>query len=134
MFDAVKDEPQEILGGRSWRQMYICYSEHVFKVLHGKDWLGKQHTLESIKHQLVLVPDSGFVEEAESSATTFSPDNILLYRIHCEGTSYVGDSRSYIDLSHIGVLTYDIVNIPGHPEVMREEIYELTIPWLMNHT
>ena len=70
-FNAVKELPQDILDGRSWRQMYIHYSEKVIKPMHGDRWFGDMFvkSARASAHPVIAVPDSGFVSEAEAVAT-----------------------------------------------------------------
>lgn len=119
-FDDVKGEPQDILGGKTWRDMYIHYSEHVIKPLHGKEWFGEQfvRAVERCGVATIVVPDSGFIEEAERVVREYGPDNVALFRIHRDGIDFTGDSRSYIDLQHVGVTGVDIQNITGDPTAM----------------
>ena len=131
-FDAVKGEPQALLGSMSWRQAYIHYSEQVIKPLHGKEWFGEQflRAARDSGAPVVLVPDSGFVQEAERVVREAGPENVLLVRIHKLGCTYLGDSRSYISLAHLGVEERDVANVHG-----KQDLYELALavevmPWL----
>jgi hypothetical protein len=110
VFDNCKEEPQEILGGMSWRQVYIYYSEKVIKLLHGKEWFGEQlrRAANDSGNPIVAVPDSGFVEEAENLVRHVGAENVVLIRLHRPGHGFEGDSRSYIDLAHVGVPSRDI--------------------------
>ena len=111
-FDAIKGEPQEILGGRTWRQEYIRFSEVYIKPQLGEKWFGRQFmsSVHSCGRSIIGVPDSGFLEEAEEAVHQVGPENVLLVRLHKEGCTYAGDSRTYIDLSHLGVLQFDARN------------------------
>jgi hypothetical protein len=109
-FDDCKERQQDILGGMSWRQAYIHYSENVIKPLHGKTWFGKQllRIAMSTKKRIIAIPDSGFVEEAETLVRNVGTPNVVLLRLHRPGHGFEGDSRSYIDLAHVGVPSRDI--------------------------
>ncbi len=111
-FDAVKGEPQGLLDGMSWRQTYIHYSEKVIKPLHGEHWFGCQfvRAAKASGAETVIVPDSGFVEEAEVVAEAFGAKNVRLIRMHREGCTFAGDSRNWISLDHIGVPAHDVHN------------------------
>ena len=82
-FDAVKGEPQPLLDGMSWRQAYIHYSEKVIKPLHGEHWFGCQflRAAKASGAEKVIVPDSGFVEEADVVAEAVGPANVRLIRM-----------------------------------------------------
>lgn len=122
VFDSCKDEPIAVLGGRSWRWAYQYYSEHVIKPLHGKEWFGERfvESVRASKADVVYVPDSGFVSEAERVVREFSPDNVTLFRLHREGFDFRGDTRGYISLDHVGVPATDITNITNHSYAMVE--------------
>jgi hypothetical protein len=117
-FEAVKDEPCDLFLGRTPREVYIAFSEAFMKPLHGKNVFGRMLAAEWAGHSVpcLVITDSGFREEAEalieglgSAATT------TLIRIHRQGRTFAGDSRSYLDL---GVREADVVN-PGEPEGFR---------------
>ena len=111
-FDAVKSIPQDCLGGMTWRQAYIYYSENVIKVLHGKEWFGRKflELAQSHVQKVIAVSDSGFREESEAVIRHAGPTNVLLVRLHADGHTFEGDSRSYIDLTDLGVRVIDIEN------------------------
>ena len=119
-FNSVKELPQDILDGKSWRQMYIHYSENVIKPLHGKRWFGDMFVKAARASALpaVAVPDSGFVSEAEPVVEAFGAPNVLLVRLHRTGYDYSKDSRTYINLDHMNVRTLDIKNVEKQPDDM----------------
>jgi len=124
VFDATKEDPQELLGGRSWRQMYIHYSENVIKPLHGKEWFGEQFIRSAVETgaDAIYVPDSGSREEAEAVVRHFGAKNVLLIRIHRDGCVYDStDSRGYIHLADLGVAECDIQNSDSDMTVLREK-------------
>lgn len=131
-FDGCKSEPQEILGGMSWRQVYIHYSENVIKPLHGKEWFGEMFVRAAYASgaDIVAVPDSGFVQEAERTVREFGPENVRLVRIYKDGCTFAGDSRSYISLKHLGVIEHEITNVHGQPGIMRDQMERLAEVWL----
>lgn len=108
-FEDVKDD-FDVPGfhGVSPRQAYIQFSEGFAKNLWGPGYFGERFADEverlrrGVEHH-VIVPDSGFVEEAEVLVDRFGADRVRLYQIHREGCDFSNDSRSYIDLSHVGV-------------------------------
>lgn len=126
-FDAVKEQPQEILTGMSWRQAYIHYSEFVIKPLHGKEWFGEQfmRAARATKKDLIIVPDSGFAEEAARVIREVGHKNVRLVQLYREGCDYTGDSRSYIDLFSWGVRNVNVRNEQGDPSKMFDRVYEI---------
>lgn len=126
-FDGCKSEPQAMLGGRSWRQIYIHYSEQVIKPLHGKEWFGEQF-LSAARVSgatTIIVPDSGFVQEAERVVREVGAPNVRLVRLYKDGCSFAGDSRDYISLKHLGVVENEVTNVHGQQQVMRDQMERL---------
>lgn len=108
-FEDVKDEPQELLHGKTWREVWIALSETYFKPLHGIDIFGRL-LWQDIRgeHGIVVITDSGFEPEAEVLVEAIGPNNIRLIRVHRDGCDFSSDSRSHIDL--FGVQAVDINN------------------------
>jgi len=123
VFEAVKDDPNVLFFGRTPREAYISYSEDFMKPftddqqVFGKLLARKIETVldEWDKNDLPNLPfvvtDSGFRPEAETLVETFGAENIILIRVHRDGTSFDGDSRSYIALDDLGVKEYDVPNM-----------------------
>lgn len=130
-FDAVKEHPQEILDGMSWRQAYIHYSETVIKPLHGKEWFGQQlvRAARDDGADIVMVPDSGFREEAEVLIREAGPENVLLIQLHRPGHGFEGDSRGYVDLSDLGVERYDIWATEGGLDYAARQVVHIASVW-----
>lgn len=132
-FDAIKDVPQELLDGMSWRQAYIHYSENVIKPLHGPRWFGAQliRSAREMDAYAIAVPDSGFVDEGLHVVDVVHPENVLLVRMHKYGCVYDHtDSRGYIHLADHGVHELDILN-NGTVEDLRG-LVPLITDWLMS--
>ena len=111
-FDDCKSLAQHMLAGRSWRQEYIRFSEQVMKPLHGDEWFGDRfmEAAHETGAELIAVPDSGFRREAERVVREVGAQNVRLARLRRDGCTFAGDSRSYIDLSDLGVWCYDVEN------------------------
>ncbi len=126
-FDGCKSEPQAMLSGKSWRQIYIHYSEQVIKPLHGAEWFGEQfvQAARGSGADTVIVPDSGFVPEAERAVREFGAANVRLVRLYKQGCTFAGDSRDYISLKHLGVAENEITNVHGQPQIMRDQMERL---------
>lgn len=134
VFDAVKEVPQEILSGFTWRQMYIHYSEKVIKPMHGAEWFGRQfmRAAYATGAYAILVPDSGFREEAENVVRAVGPENVLLIRLHRDGCVYdATDSRGYIRLDDIGVWQVDMHNYTDDLDRMRERV-PFIVNWILS--
>jgi hypothetical protein len=130
-FDGCKSDPQALLDGMSWRQIYIHYSEQVIKPLHGKEWFGEQfvRSARASGANMVVVPDNGFVQEAERTVREFGAENVRLCRIYKDGCNFEGDSRGYISLRHLGVVENEITNVHGQPQIMRDQMERLATVW-----
>lgn len=124
-FNSVKDEPQELLGGMTWREFYIAGSENFMKPLFGNDIFGRvlmnvinskikkmSYTLSAIP-KIAVVSDCGFIEEAAALSKYFNPDDIILIRIHRDGYDFSKDSRSYIRPNWM-MHQYDVENPEGY--------------------
>tara|TARA_R110002167_G_scaffold143958_2_gene333704 strand:- start:50251 stop:50826 length:576 start_codon:yes stop_codon:yes gene_type:complete len=114
-FEDRKDDQLEEFEGITPRQAYIAVSEELIKPLHGQrifgEWLARR--IDQLEVGTVVITDSGFVPEAEVLVEKFGAENCLLARIHRKGYTFAGDSRSYLDLSHLSVQCQDINNDGG---------------------
>lgn len=109
-FEHVKDKPNSSFFGRSPREVYIAFSESYMKPMHGPRVFGYLlcRDLEMITLQdEVIITDSGFTGEAMVLIERFGAGNVRLIRIHRQGCTFEGDSRSYIEL---GVKSFDVTN------------------------
>ena len=129
-FEAVKDEEREEFLGLTPRQAYIKHSEQYMKPIHGADVFGKLAVRRMLKvpHDLIVVPDSGFYDEAMPAVHEFGADNVLLIRLYMIGRSFDEDSREYIDLP--GVPTVDIENTYGNLDRFYTDIHDAVMGWL----
>jgi hypothetical protein len=117
--EASKNKIDPIFGV-TLRQVQIDMSEQWMKFCYGSDIFGRlttkrmaeeiQMTDESGEEQndIFVISDSGFDKEAYSVLKLFGNENALLIRLHRDGHSFEGDSRSYIDLDD--VRTVDLNN------------------------
>ncbi len=112
---ANKDLPCAEFFDKTPREVQIALSEDYLKPLHGDTIFGKLlvRRLNMILGGLTdcaVISDSGFVQEAEQIVRKFGAQNVQLWKIYREGCDYEGDSRSYIDLTHLGIETYQVEN------------------------
>lgn len=104
-FENAKNKPNAIFFGMSPRQAYIHVSENLVKPVMGSRFFGKV-ALETIKraesdgHDLVVISDSGFADEAQPIIEYYGQGSTYLLRILADkrGCTFDGDSRSYIKL------------------------------------
>lgn len=132
-FEAVKDQPRPEFFGRTPREAYIAHSEAYLKPLHGPDIFGRlfRRDLEAVSAPLVVVPDSGFAAEAEPLAAAIGRPRVLLVRVHAptRGCSFAGDSRSFIALPGVRLVTLHN-DRPGDPEGFLGELLEVVVDFL----
>jgi hypothetical protein len=123
-FEPVKDVPRAEFFGLTPRQAYIAHAENYMKPLHGKDIIGKiflnQHLVVT-PEPVIIVADTGFVEEVRPTVDAVGPDRVLLVRVHAEkrGCNFERDSRSYIEIP--GVASLDIENNAPDPRRFQRE-------------
>ena len=135
-----KMEPLDIFFGKSCRQVQIDISEIYLKKAYDESIFGTLLAKEIDKmaaHQNIetfFVSDSGFVPEAEVLAKEYGAHNVTLIRLHrkeCpvnEDGTFPNDSRSYINLDHLGVESHDVVNKTGELGATIETILEILNP------
>jgi hypothetical protein len=82
----------------SYRQWQIDFSESYMKLKYGSDIFARLFVQRNrnTSATAIVVPDSGFKEEAKPIADAFGLENTLLIRCHRPGYDFTGDSRSYI--------------------------------------
>lgn len=101
-----KDEPSDLLGGKSYRNWQQDFSEKFMKPLYGEDIFGKlliervkpavAYVQELGRDPFVLVPDSGFQLEVDTLLPMLGEWDIHLIRITSRGT-YVHDTRQFVE-------------------------------------
>ena len=111
-FEKDKERPRLELGGLSWRETQIWLSEDVIKPKFGHSFFGRIATAY-MRHNPTsyhVISDSGFREEALPVVHEFGPEQCRLIQVHRPGTSFAGDSRSWVDLSDVGVRPLKVLN------------------------
>ncbi len=107
-----KETHRKQLGGLTWRQVNINLSESYIKKFGGSDFFGQSFCTRSQKypHELFVITDSGFTDEARPVVDKFGKDCVFCIQIHADGLSFNGDSRSYIDTKSLGIESLNILN------------------------
>ncbi len=129
-FESFKDTPRSEFFGKTPRAVYIAVSETYMKVMHGDRIFGEM-LLCDLPGQLIdelIITDSGFRGEAEVFIERFGAANCRLVRLHREGCTYGGDSRSYLDLADLGVKCIDVTN-PGEKAGLLAELTTKLNQW-----
>jgi hypothetical protein len=106
-----KDTPQGRCYGHKPRDLYIWMSEQCVKPQFGVDMFGRLLLGDMVKPtstDFTVISDCGFAEECVPIINFYKPQNCLIVRLHREGCTFEGDSRSYIELP--GVTTLDLQN------------------------
>jgi hypothetical protein len=106
------------LLGVSYRQWQIEFSERFMKPRYGQTVFARLLAEEIMSCRADasgnplywLIPDSGFQTEANYLLEVLPPENIMIFRLEREGTSFAGDSRSYIISPHPDLYCYLIKN------------------------
>ena len=109
-FEKTKNDSRMEFFGKTPRQVYIAFSEAFMKPLHGKGIFG-HFVLEEITKgdhgkELIVITDSGFVEEAEVLVNHFGHRMLTLIHMHREGCSFKNDSRNYIYLDGVSSVNF----------------------------
>lgn len=123
----IVDHEEQDKNGITLREFYIYLSENVMKPLFGDDIFGRL-AVEYIKQadeQVVTISDSGFKEEAVPIVEHFGAENCCVVRLHRPDCSFANDSRSFIDLSDLGVGGYDVKN-NGSFEDLTDSLTKIT--------
>jgi hypothetical protein len=132
--ESIKVESTFLLFSKSYVEAQISFSETWAKQLFGKYIFGDlaaRHIRAAMREdptqQLYVCSDSGFETEALPVIDLFGRQNTLLVKIHREGKTFAGDSRSYIELD--GVKTVSLTN-NGTTEEYHQSVHELVQDWI----
>lgn len=125
-----ESKKNEIIGmfGVSYRQWQIDFSERFMKPLYGEEIFANMFVARMQSHpnnSIVLVPDCGFAIELTTLVKVFGTENIILWRIHKNETSYEGDSRSNLNPRRNGILDrnfWNTINRDGEEAEFKQEI------------
>lgn len=92
------------------RRLLIRISEDFLKPIYGDTFLGRLavRELQRSAYSLIILTSSGFATEASSIIRVVGKSNTLLIRLHRDGCTFDGDSRSY--LKDIAGRELDVIN------------------------
>ena len=110
------------LGDLSPRQALIHTSEYVIKPNQGKEYFGLAAATECLlsKAQVAIFSDGGFQAEIEPLKEIYK--NVIIFRLHRDGCSFVGDSRTYLG-GPAGADVHDLHLVDNEPGIAIYEIY-----------
>ena len=114
----LKEIPHEIFLGMSPRKALQHVSESVIKPQHGRHFFGLMALREVMESKINLhvFTDGGFQEEADM---LMKECKVLVVQLRKDGTSFEGDTRSYVD----GHVTIPMVVTEGHISENAAELY-----------
>jgi hypothetical protein len=127
----LKEEPWEELDGISQRKALQIVSEKVIKPVYGNDYFGKMsaRTLREDTKCNYYYTDGGFKEELAPIIDKVGADNVLIIRLHREGYTFEGDTRSYIADSWFPEVKMVDVESGDKAETFEEILKEVTQKW-----
>jgi hypothetical protein len=113
-----KEQPSEKLLGQTPRQVQVAVSEEFLKPRHGQNVLGRimvnslNDLIKACQRQnldvgYVAVPDSGFHCELPPLVEAFGANSMVMIRLHRKDKDFSRDSRSYVDPSDLGIISFD---------------------------
>lgn len=128
----LKETPQKIFYGKSWRDVNKDLSEKFAKVNFAEEFFGASLThriAETRKPNIAwLISDGGFEEEIRPMVKAFGKDSVILIRLVRKGFDFSNDSRNYVDGENLGIKQYELQN--GDLQLFLENgsklIYDLT--------
>lgn len=124
-----KDEQLAILDNHTFRELQIWLSEECIKPKFGSNIFGKiaAKRIQDSTTNLIFVSDSGFEHEVLPIVNEVGKQNVLLIRLHRNGTSYANDSRSYITIPDVSSI--DLPN-DGSLRDLEYTINQVVKTWL----
>lgn len=112
-------------GNRTIRECLIYVSEEVIKPKFGRDYFGKK-AAENLEEGINVFTDGGFEEELNPIIDEVGIENVIVFRLHREGFTFEGDSRSYLkDREGLNLRAVGDEGDDSKPQVMKEILYHL---------
>lgn len=113
----------------SIRQAMIYISELIIKPRFGRDYFGVARAKAIQENEIAVDSSTGFEEELPPLIERLGQENILLIRVHREGTTFEGDSRGYIP---DGVITntVDVESVYGKLDKYLEDVEKIVEKFL----
>jgi hypothetical protein len=113
----------------SIREAMIYISEIICKSRFGEDYFGVARAKSIQEGEIAVDSSTGFIEELPPLIEQLGQENILLIRVHREGATFEGDSRSYIP---DGVITntVDVNSVYSNIAEYLDEVKDIVIKFL----
>lgn len=124
-----KDTRLPFLFDCTYREVQIAFSEIFAKELFGVTVFGRlaARRIAQSATRMFVCSDSGFMQEAHPIVQQVGAENVLVIRLHRRGTSFDGDSRSYISID--GATNIDLEN-HGSLALYHERLDGVVTSWL----
>jgi len=134
MLEEHKDEPQEIMGGASPREIQIFLSESVCKPNFGYDFLGKvaAHAIDNMMARYIIINDIGFDEEIVPLTQKLGGENTFLLYLKRDGCDFSKDSRNYIDAPDIPKANQYNIHNKYDLDLFEEQIKKVIDAWQLH--
>jgi hypothetical protein len=113
----------------SIRQAMIYISEIICKPRFSNNYFGVARAKAIQEGEIAVDSSTGFVEELPPLIERLGQENILLIRVHRAGTTFEGDSRSYIP-DGIITNTVDVNSVYGYLDEYLEEVEKIVEKFL----
>lgn len=129
---SAKDKPSEQFGGKSPRSILISLSEDWAKRNLSPDIFGIlawNYISTPTDKLFTVISDTGFREECLPIVRGIGRSHVFVIQLSRPGCTYEGDSRSYVDLSDLGVTTTEIHNNHSQ-EIFEMQIVQTVEKWL----
>jgi len=130
-----KDKKLPEFGNLSWREMQISLSEGWAKRVFGPDVLGQcavRFLRQGTSFDMTVI-ECGFYRECVPIVKHVGSDNCLLIQLSRKECTFEDDSRSYIELSNLGVTTIELDNrYPLNPTADMPLTYEMQLQSAVN--
>lgn len=127
-----KDTPNNRLFGLSPRKFLQVISEKMVKPILGEDYFAKALNKEILnKGRNIYRPfhpvitDCGFEKEVACTLAAFPQANHVIIRLHCEGCTFEGDTRTYLPPMANGspnIIELEIENPRVEPELLESQL------------
>jgi len=131
-YDLVKDLDNFDFFHKKPRDVYISLSEEWAKRYFGTDFFGKValRRIERDRASLVVFSDCGFYEEILPLISYYPSGCCFLLHLERPGTSFKGDSRSWIEPPP--GLPYGRLINDGSLEDLRRNLLDIVDSWMQN--
>ena len=104
-----KEVPNTLLDDITFREALIKVSEEAIKPNYGQDYFGIAAS-KALQPGINIFSDGGFKDELNPLIQAVGKDNIIIVRLHRKGTSFMGDSRTYLYTEDTDVESFDFYN------------------------